>query len=93
MGEREFHFRSHTPVPGLKKRSIHKSMLFVIVFGLPFPKIGDGDGDGDGGDGGRESNIIWKSKVRCQKISKRFYVCIEIFGHILAKEKYIGKEN
>ena len=51
------------------------------------------DGDGDGGDGGRESNIIWKSKVRCQKISKRFYVCIEIFGHILAKEKYIGKEN
>ena len=54
---------------------------------------GGGDGDGDGGDGGRESNIIWKSKVRCQKISKRFYVCIEIFGHILAKEKYIGKEN
>ena len=54
---------------------------------------GDGGGDGDGGDGGRESNIIWKSKVRCQKISKRFYVCIEIFSHLFAKGKCILREN
>ena len=37
---------------------------------------------------------IWKSKVRCQKLWQRFYVCIEIFGHLLlAKGKCICKEN